>query len=377
MRFLFTILGIAARMGQAMSRFRINFIPFNWIAMGVLGILSLVGLLFASEGLTNSSTPRPTTLTSIAEQKDRGQNFVSIKGMLGPVLFSNRKTSKYNPEGEITESYAPFVDAESGQGMLVEMKLENTQTETPEGQEITLTGMLSPTSSKLEEAIKTDSHILEVAKNDKVFINSAYVLEMGRTPESAAVWFPVALLSGVSFLSLVVTFFMKYVVFQKTGGVQVLAPEVGTAPDGNLTLRTTGYFALSPGNGDRFLDVPTGLMIDNDGVAFLVANIDASNSFMGFRVESRVGYWTIPLGEADGRTAEYGRMYLGFGSRPAVKLPFVGYNGHVDTAIVTFGNEQERDLFINILRHKKGTEAPVPVSPSATDKPAARFDMEE
>jgi hypothetical protein len=115
MRFFFILLGLAARIGQALSRFRINFIPFNWIAMFVLFVLMTVGFSFAGEGLQNSDKPQEVTVADIIDHKvNLSRNFVTIKGSLSPPSFSKtKKRSKYSDEEVVTEIYAIFVDKEN------------------------------------------------------------------------------------------------------------------------------------------------------------------------------------------------------------------------------------------------------------------------
>jgi hypothetical protein len=351
MRFLFTILGIAASIGQSLSRVRINFIPLNWPIMIGLGVLTTLCAMQTSEGLYNNGTPRSASLKNLeGSDEDAGRNFVSIKGLLSPPLFHRGDST--------THVYSPLLDRKSGQCILVEIGEGDSVAKIKDVQVVTVQGMLITPEKEFSQQIQADKKLQKFGIDEKIFINPDYIFKKDATPGNPFAWICLTALCGTTLLAFIATFCMRYIVFQKMGGTQTITPEAGAMVEMNVRFCATGYFQLAPGDGDRFLTVPAGFLRDNDGLGYIVANIDASPLFFCTSSGSRVGYWTVPLGEPDGRVVTYGRLYVSFRSLPAVKIPFQGYNGKKDTTILSFRDEQDRDVFVQVLRQKKGTQAP-------------------
>jgi len=159
------------------------------------------------------------------------------------------------------------------------------------------------------------------------------------------------IVSGLFFAALVITFVTRYIVFRRTPEPQtnVNAEIVAEGMDS----RVTGAYALAGVGAQRFREMPASLQVQPDGGWSFFSNIDASNSFMGFRTNNRQGYWACRINPEIVSKVEYGRMYSGFSSRPAIRITQPGQ----DSTIISFGSDNQRAVMAAYLVQAKSMPA--------------------
>jgi len=334
MEILFRALGLAARLNERMSRFRVNFIPINLGLMVVLGILFIGCGDAARSAFATGGAPVSIRLVDLLAHKTPGTSYVRVTGNLysGAALIgrSGRGESK-----SVTKTWMPLVDGSGKRGILVERAVPTD--EAGGGVEtVEITGMLQPMEGDLKEKLDGTQGTLAGIKLD-----TAYTLAEAGSPGDPWINGGAALVSGAVLALLVATFAMQYVVFRP----EAPEPGVPVAADNaqEIDLRVTGGFVLDGAHRQRFLNVPAGMGRTENGEVIFVSNIDASNRFMGIATNKRDGYWVVPVEPGTVPKFECGRLYVGLAIRPAVRFRYREPGAQLwQTAILSFGHEAER-----------------------------------
>jgi hypothetical protein len=160
---LYRILGVAALIGQRLSRARINFIPLNWAAMIGLFVACGVALQGASEGFHNGASPKRASVADIVDRKiDLAQNYVRVTGMLAPEMtITATYQSKYESEKEAeskppTQAWVPLIAPSGSAVLLVELE-DPDSAGSGKPRATTITGMLEPMDTDLRTEIEKDT----------------------------------------------------------------------------------------------------------------------------------------------------------------------------------------------------------------------------
>jgi hypothetical protein len=108
---------------------------------------------------------------------------------------------------------------------------------------------------------------------------------------------------------------------------------------------------LMSGSGAKhwFLEVPATLVVHDEQSFSITAFLDPSLRVLGISLEQKGGRWTID-GKFDSLASpELGSLYLGFRSRPALRLRFQNRPGRSNTVVLTFDDEVTRLSFLEQL----------------------------
>lgn len=335
---VYRLMGMVALLNQRMSRTRLNLIPLNWAAMIGLGILIGIALSALRDASANGTAPRPVSVATLLTQPLMDKNYVAVHGLLVPDAgFEKTKN------GRVENAWVPMVDVQGRRAFLVERAsggLGGKPTQT------TVTGMLRPIDSKLKSKAQEGGGNI-----DGVPLTLDYMLVEGQHPGSAVVWGLTAGLASLLLALFVITFLLKYVVFQKVPlapGRRMEGADVD--PDQGANLRVTGNFLLDGQSAQRFLDAPAGYGALETGEIAFVSNIDASNRFMGVTTASRKGLWTVILQKGSARVTDHGLLYSGFSVRPALRLDYrEAATGKPGQAVLSFGTEGERTHVLRLI----------------------------
>lgn len=338
MSILYRLMGVVALVNQKLSRMRINLVPLNWVVMIGLGILVSVAVGEWHDASSNGAAPRPVSVASVLANSSTDKNYVAVQGILVPDEGFELKKN-----GAVEHTWVPMVDVKGRQAFLVERASAGLGGKPAQA---TVTGMLRPLDSKLRTKAQEDGGTIE-----GVPLSLDTMLVEGQQPGSALVWGLVAGTAALLLALLVITFLMKYVVFQKVplapgrfGG----APDVDPAQGANV--RVTGNFLLDGKSGQRFLDVPAGYGSLETGELVFASNIDASSRFMGVTTSSRKGMWAVIFQNGSARVLDHGLLYSGFAARPALRVDYrETATGKPSQAILSFGTEGERAHILGMI----------------------------
>jgi len=340
MEFVYRCLGATATLNQALSRSRINLIPFNWILMGIVGALAIYSLTQVEESIGNRSGATQTTVAKIASGSVPEGTYVKLTATVAPTAELDWVEKKSDGTEETNAKYFPAAD---GRGSIILLRADDGHIQGANDYETSVSGMVRDVDSEMQSKMADDPTMA------KAFGTSGNILYVDTSEQPAATTPNLGLLivSGLFLSALVITFLTRYIVFRRT-------PE----PRSNLTAemyeqiaaegvdsRVTGAYALAGVGVQRFLEMRAVLQVQPDGDWNFYSNIDASNSFMGFRTSNRQGFWACRINPYIVSRVEYGRMYSGFSSRPALRVTQPGQ----DSTIVSFGSENQRELIASYL----------------------------
>jgi hypothetical protein len=372
MDLIYRILGVAARFGQASSRFRINFLPFNWIVMGLLAAGLVWAFSMLPDALNNGLHPRAAAIGDVLGDLGNPKTYVTVTGLLDPGAgFTEQSTSNGQPDGDTTY-YSILVDPKSNHGILVK-----TGTAYPGrvAATATVTGLIEQADGELKTKLAGDG-----SKFGSVTIDSGHVLATADVPGNPAWLFTATGLLAAALAAMAITFLNRYIVFrpttpamaQDTLSVRYQARDDHGAADGPEFpngLRLTGPMVL-PGSGvQRFLDMAAAPAYLETGELAFVSRIDASSKFMGVTTNKRAGVWALAL--KDGRiwNIREGFLYCGVARRPALRFNFNDISAKKpDTAILSFTAPSDRDVMLRTLSLYGKHEIP---STQATTLPTA------
>ena len=337
MDFLYRVLGIGAGVNDATSRFSINLIPFNMLLIFSLGLGAFFCFIFGLIGVEESGPPHAVRFAEVLAHPDTTPTWIKTTGNLVPVLSLEEKLG--DGEGSVTDTWVPLVDGAAKKGLLVRVA-DPAASEGPQ-RTVEITGRLTSLGPELQKELQKTKGKLE-----GIEISTEWAIHEGHTSADPTTFFCVAVGLGLCCLPLLAAFVLRNVIFRKGPGAED-PPTAG----GPLDLRTTGHFILEGRVRQRFLSVPSGCELTQNGELILYANIDASSKFYGFTTERRQGVWTILIPLSGLKTPETGWMYLGLDTRPALRLKFqTPYGGGQDEAVLSFENEAQRLGFLRALR---------------------------
>ena len=322
---VYRVLGVAAAVNNTLSRYRVNFVPSNFI----IGFVAACVFFFNAggwlEAVDNGSAARPVQLGQLAPASIGKGNFVRIRGTIAP--GAGFQYGEQDDKGNITKlqmEFVPMFDRETARGLFVQLPASHRFGTEP--RQVEISGMVRPMQKFLAD---------ELGKSNfdygGVQILPGYVLVADETPGDAASWQLGAALSGG-----VVLVFGLMLVKRNTIFVAGSSPAESAGGAADLTqLGVTGTFRLDKHN-QRFMNVPAVMnRLDNGDVA-LFANIDASSNFMGVTYSQRSGIWVLPIATGSIEHMQDGVLYYGTKAMPAVRFSYkeTGSN-KARTAVVT------------------------------------------
>ena len=235
--------------------------------------------------------------------------------------------------------WVPLLDPKANRILLVEMPSSKIPVH-PGMQAVT--GMVRSMDSDLQEKLQDE----EVSR----LIETRCVLVAGEHPGHPLDALKGVIFSGGLLALFIATFAMRYVVFQRTGRRLDRPGETLAFPETGIDLRFTGSMKLEFKGSRRFLNVPASLATLDTGQLALVSRIDASSFFMGIRAINRSGVWASVIQAGMLKDVELGLLYLGFGTRPALRLDYVdATTGQRELSILSFRTERERQVVIQDL----------------------------
>lgn len=328
---MYRVLGIAARLNERGSRFRVNFVPSNLVVLFLLGAGVLGTGRAALEGWKNGSAPRHARISDVLAHQNLEHNYVTVAGHLVPKA---RITATRGKSGEVTRTWVPLLDANGRKGLLVQVS-NGLPEDKPSVVEIT--GMLRPMDSDLRRELQAS-----VNGSDTPRLDLDYVLEQGDRPGDPLLFGVAALVLGAVFLAGIVTWAMRYVVFRRTPEVELDSPHPSEAA--NPDLRVTGAFSLDgQPHRQRFLDVPAATGLLETGERVFVTNVDASSRLYGMTTQERKGYWLLGIRDGSLQRPEPGLLYLGMRVRPALRVRYEDLEtGASSQAVLSFASAEER-----------------------------------
>jgi hypothetical protein len=338
----YRLLGIAALVGQRLSRQRVNLIPLNWPAMAGLIGLAIWSLVMVRDGVVNGTTPRTVPLADLLTRKgDLGRNFVRTTGMVVPQGQLTKVKRDKNTGAETIETvWVPIADSVSKKILLIERANAVEQGTEPHAE--TVQGMLVPIDSSVRHELESYSSTSQTA------LDMDYMLVEGKTPAQPAIWIPTLILSSLFGVAMVWTFLRRYIVWRGVTTGSIPQRPSRALPD-TLSVYATGEFLMSGSNHqDRFLEVPVGISFTPTGDALAYSRINASNKFMGFVTQDRDGTWVLPLGNPRGQSVEVGEIYLGAKCHYALRWKTEAGK----TVLLSTDTQDEREALLDALAYQ-------------------------
>ncbi|HKW10328.1 MAG TPA: hypothetical protein VJO33_08105 [Gemmatimonadaceae bacterium] len=349
---LYYVLGVVAKMNSSMWRYRINFLPINMLAIGLMLFAGLGTLTDALESMHNASAPMSVSVAQIHDNASVAQNYVTVTGLDIPNAvfeYGDKGTS-----GRITtvqKSWSPLLDRESHRILLVQRPGKLSGGKPHEG---TITGMLRGLSTDIRNSLATHNDTIE-----GIPVETRYMLVAGERPAGSigsAVF--TVLLFGVAALFLF-SWIARDTIFQR---VSLGTPLTRVRSEPPIKVGTTATFALNQSGKSvekRFVDMPSVLAYDDNGNPALFSNIDASSKFMGVTTSKQAGIWSVAIDAGSVRDPQVGFLYWGTKRRPALRFGYTADGRVKRRAVITAESLQVLDSAVALL-----TTVPVAAPPS-------------
>ena len=350
---VYRVLGVAAAVNNTLSRYRVNFVPSNFI----IGFVAVCIFFFNAggwlEAVDNGSAARAVQLGELSGDEIGRANFIRTRGTIVP--GAGFQYGEQDDNGNITKlkmEFVPLFDRDTARGLFVQLPASHRFGSEP--QQVEISGMVRPMQQFLAD---------ELGKSNfdygGVQILPGYVLVADETPGDAASWQVGAALSGGVALVFVLMLVKRNTIF-------VPGTAAIDAADGGADLThvgATGTFLLDK-HKQRFMNMPAALSrLDNGDVA-LFANVDASSNFMGVTYSERAGIWTLPIASGSIENMQEGVLYYGTKAMPAVRFRYKETGSNTArTAVVTTTSAAASRLLMGELT-SAGT-------PQAAARPAA------
>jgi hypothetical protein len=335
MTLIYRLLGVTAYLTERASRTRGNGIPVNWLILILLGFVCAMAAHQAIEVKKNEGNPIKTTIaeaTATDQYKDR---YITVTGSFVPehTLVKTDKNGK--PRNEKV-GYVPLIDAKGRNEIFVEMHQDDTPDDAvaplTRGTNVNLpatlpgttplanvTGMLRSLDSDLKKDLRMNSRPFQGARLD-----DQYMLVATGKPRNFALWAALAAALGLSVLLMLFVIAKRYVIFRSQpeprGGLDL--PAIAPDPNQQFDLRVTAHFYLDQKLRQRFQRVPSIVAELENGDMALLANVDASQYFMGTKTQDRAGIWAAVISKATLSPPEAGTLYFGLTAYPAFRIRY-------------------------------------------------------
>ena len=154
---------------------------------------------------------------------------------------------------------------------------------------------------------------------------------------------PLALALCLAAFLLLLSWFLRNVIFQKQPHALATNGSIGGAPAEpvEVSLVFTGKLRLQEKVARRFLAVPARLVTLENGARAFASNIDASSRTYGIVTKARTGTW-LSIPREDSLQVENGLFYHGFAGRPALRLRYVDeLDGSTNNVVIAFESSEQ------------------------------------
>lgn len=367
MVFVYRALGVAAAANSALSRYRVNFVPGNFIIVAIAVCIFVFNAGGWLEAVENGAEPRTMPLGQLTPQGLGRSSFIKTSGMLVPEAgFQYGEQDDSGNIKKVKMEFVPIVDRESGRGMFVQLPASHRFGQEP--QELEMSGMVRPMQEFLARELRETNF-----EYGGVQMLPEYILVADETPGEASSWQLGAAVSG----GVVLVFGLLLV---KRNTIFVAGAVPSESSDGGVDLTTvgaTGTFVLDK-HKQRFINVPAALgKLDNGDVA-LFSNIDASSNFMGVTYSARAGVWMLPIAAGSLQNMQQGVLYYGTKAMAAIRFEYreTGSNT-ARNAVVTTTSAAAARMLADEFSTGKGSAAQAAVAavdqPQSTSAPNASW----
>jgi hypothetical protein len=361
----YRLLGVAARINEGLRHNLVNGLPLNWALL----LAASTGLLFSSvelrEAVTQGGLPDPTSPDAVVTRRAPPRNFVVVTGELHPEAgLALVKRGRFG-EQEFESMIVPMLGDRREAALLVTTQ-KDLRGKPP--QVTTVTGMLRPLPREAKAALRD-----QTGQGGFIPLHLDTTLVEGERPGSLRIWGAVAVLSALVLVFFVPVQLRRNVVFRRMA-LEPLGARSCTASGWVFTLRVSGRFVrekppiprwkrvlnefLSGASRSRwFVDVPATMARREPGELAFLSSLDPSHTFAGIRLEDRAGIWALALKREGLRALEWGQLYLGLVTWPALRIRYLeSPSGRRRWAILRFANESECEAFLVILGEALGHE---------------------
>lgn len=321
------VLGVVAKMNAALYRHRINFLPLNVLAIGIMVFVGFGTATDTVESMHNASTPVAVSLAQIHVDPQLAQNYIAVNGEDFPVaLYEYGSKSDKGDITSVETSWTPLVDRQSQRILLVQRP---GKVKGGEPHDTTITGML--------RELNTDLRSRLAARHDTIQglpVETRYMLVAGAVPANSTTSALITVILFAIVALFVIAIANRNTIFHTTDLGSPLF-KVKTAE--SLIVKTTGTFAFDQSGTiveKRFVGVPAMLAHRENGEPALFSNIDASNRFMGFTTSERSGLWCLAIDAGSVQDTEAGYFYWGTARRPGVRFSYTTGRGAKRRALI-------------------------------------------
>jgi len=355
---LYYVLGAVAKMNAALWRHRINFLPLNVLAIGIMVGVGFGTATDAVESMHNASTPVAVSVAQIHVDPQLAQNYVSVKGEDFPVALAEYGNKSDN--GDITSvetSWTPLLDRQSQRILLVQRPGKVTG---GEPHETTITGMLHELNADLRSSLAAHHDTIQ-----GVPVETRYMLVAGAAPANSTTSVLITVILFAIVALFVIAIATRNTIFQKA---ELDSPVSKVKTTESPIVKTTGTFAFDQSGTiveKRFVGVPSILAYRENGEPTLVSNIDASNRFMGFTTSQRSGLWLLAIDAGSVQDTEAGYFYWGTARRPGFRFSYTTGRSDKRRAIIAADDVSTLSTALALLT-TRGTPQDAPTTSGAS-----------
>jgi len=301
MRAIYLLLGAFAKTDARLARMRVNFIPGNWIILGVLIYVATYFTWGAVDAFTNSSTPLAVSVAELAGDAPL-QRYVRVSGEILPAVVYRHEN------GSSTEWWSPLLDTRSGNAILVK-RSGNIDTSPTRAAEFT--GMLRALDASARSRLTDDR------------VDRRYELVAGERPDEPRLASVLAVLSVVVCAGWMVVMARRDEIFQADGSFAAPLAVIVRDP---ILVRATGSFRLNRNTIRHFTDI-TAVLSYGNGSVLLQSKIATARN--------QVGIWSIAAAPGSLTQGQFGFLYFGWRRRYAYRFSYQDVvNGKVRWATI-------------------------------------------
>jgi len=340
MSLLYRFLGVAAYVTERASRTRGNGVPMNWLILVLLGFFLAWPIHEAIEVKNNEGDPIHASITDATNSDKLLDRYIIVTGQLHPEESVTETENGKVKDEDI--SWVPLIDPEGRKAIYIKTninepnrgvisRVEGSQSSFGAPPRVSVSGMLRKIPTDLQSAVHASSTPI-----GGISMNSQYMIVAGSKPSGLYLWLAVAIAIAIPILLMLLVIFKRYIVFRPVPsigrGIDRFPPPPTQEP---LDLRTTARFVLQENIRKLFHRVPSVLAQLESGDMAILANVDASSSFMGRVTKNRAGIWAAVIRNQTLSSPEYGTLYFGLTAYPAFRIRYTdGVNSKPATAIL-------------------------------------------
>jgi len=321
MDLLYRVMGLAAAIGEGLSRLSVHGIQLNWVLMSALGGCLVVTGNELRCALDNDTEPRRIDVADALLYPDPDHAFVMVHGeLVAEPMFTYGQATPRNYTVEA--SYYALLDQEHERALLVRTRgylLPGTATGT-----VDLIGMLVPVEQGLQNELARTKGVL-----GGVAFATDYVLEWNRRPGDPWLWAGASAALAVALLAMLTTWRNRYVVFRCVDRQFDQVDPLALHREEPLPTFASGVFRHG-GHLRRLTNFPA-LLADDDGTPVLCANVCEASDVMDVETAGHRSVWTITLPGTMLRAIDVGYLYHNLRRRPAVRVHHADGNREATT----------------------------------------------